>query len=148
MPMDRLSRTFRMVGLALAVVPATAGCRSMRSDVPAGRPFASDGRTPQALNFGSSPNPSTAPLAPPISGTPGGSNPYGTPPPGGNPYGSSAPMGTSMAPGTSMPGISPTSGMSPAIQPSAGAAATPRENRWSTDPNGSGPQAPAQTPLN
>jgi hypothetical protein len=148
MPMDRLSRTLSLVGLALVVGPATTGCRSMRSDVPAGRPFSSDGKTPQALNFGSSPNPSTAPLAPPISGTPGAQNPYGTPPPGGNPYGS-APMGSPMAPGASTPGVSPTSGISLSPQPDAtGAASTPRENRWSADPTATGPQVPSQTPFN
>jgi hypothetical protein len=154
MPMDRLSRTtLRMIGLALAIVPAAAGCRSMRSDVPPGRPFASDGKTPQALNFGSSPNPSTAPLAPPISGTPGAPNSYGTPPPGGNPYGS-APMGSPMAPASapaaSTPGISPTSGISLSPQPDAtgAASATPRENRWSADPTATSPQVPTQTPFN
>jgi hypothetical protein len=94
------------------------------------------------LNFGSSPNPATGPMSPPISGAPGAMNPYGTPPPTGNPYGSSLP------PSSVGMGTTPTSGFSLGSSPDSGRGqVTPSENRWSSDGNAASPQVPSQTPF-
>ena len=56
--MDRLPRPFVACGLGLLL--AAAGCRSTRSEVPPGRPFAKDGQQRKAIEFSSEGHPVSA----------------------------------------------------------------------------------------
>jgi hypothetical protein len=162
--MDRLARMLGVAGLALSVVPASSGCRSLRSEVPPGRPFASDGKPTQPLNFGSAPNPATGPGVMPSNGlNNSGANPYGLPAPGSNsnPYGvtsrgafggvntSNAGMATdSSTTPSGAAAASPPAGANPSTSiPQGGAAGAP--NRWSNEnPGAASPGAPTTNPFN
>jgi hypothetical protein len=113
--MDRLNRALAGASLALAltVVTSASGCRSMRSEVPPGRPFTPDGQQTPPIGFSSTPGTPALSGLPtsPGTGAPGSAGQLGTPAPGANPYG--APTGNTFGP----PG---TSGL--ATSPSAGAA--------------------------
>jgi hypothetical protein len=105
--MDRLNRALAGGCLAAALAMVfSAGCRSMRNDVPPGKPYSTTGGAPPTVGFNSEPprNPAAnsgmygamTPAAPgqdPSTGSAGGNlgSQYGTPPPGGSPYG--APTG-------------------------------------------------------
>jgi hypothetical protein len=129
--MDRLYRVLASGSLVLALgaLGCACGCRSMRSEVPAGKPYSTTGSTPPAVGFSSSPrgNPAygggqwgTAPTAPGSSAPDGqtalsGSNSattLGTPGPNSSPYG--APVGAKFGGPSTNSGYSPTSsGYSP-----------------------------------
>ena len=53
--MDRLK--FTLAGCGLAALMAASGCRNLRSEVPAGRPYSSDGRQMPSVGFSSDPHP-------------------------------------------------------------------------------------------
>jgi hypothetical protein len=67
--MDRLSRA--LTGGCLAVVLGTvfsaSGCRSMRNDVPPGKPYSTTGGTPPTVGFSSDPHANTGPGGGPVS---------------------------------------------------------------------------------
>src|SRR5262245_1377722 len=113
MSMDRLSRVIAGCSLtvALGMVFTASGCRSMRSDVPRGKPYSTTG-SPTAPGFNSAPHPNTTISpglyqnnngAPNFDGNPesAGTNmpQYGTPSPNASPYGVQTP-GKYGAPGT------------------------------------------------
>jgi hypothetical protein len=81
--MDRLVRILAGGGLAgaLALVVCVSGCRSMRSEVPPGKPYPTHGGTPPTVGFSSDPraNPSASAgqWSPGTSMTPGNSVPDG-----------------------------------------------------------------------
>jgi hypothetical protein len=101
MSMDRLSRLFAgcCLTLALGIVFTGSGCRSMRNDVPKGKPYTTTGDNPASVGFNSDPHPSTSvgngmypntvnPGAGGSVGAQGAGMPqYGTPTPNANPYG-------------------------------------------------------------
>jgi hypothetical protein len=60
--MDRLRRvlTGGTLVMVLGTVVAASGCRSMRSEVPPGKPYSTTGGTPPALGFNSDPRPNAA----------------------------------------------------------------------------------------
>jgi len=109
--MERLSRVIAgsFLTVALGTTFTASGCRSMRSDVPSGKPYATRG-TPTAPGFNSDPHPNTTISpglyqnngSPSLDGNPaGGANmpQYGTPTPNASPYG--VPPGAKFgAPGT------------------------------------------------
>ncbi len=101
--MDRLTRLFAggclTLTLALGMVFTNSGCRSMRNDVPKGKPYTTTGDNPSSVGFNSDPHPSTSvgngmygnnPV-PGASGNaaPGGAGMplYGTPAANASPYG-------------------------------------------------------------
>jgi hypothetical protein len=55
--MDRLSRILAggSLALILGVVGSVSGCRSMRSEVPPGKPYTTNGGTPPTVGFSSDP---------------------------------------------------------------------------------------------
>jgi len=55
--MDRLCRVLASGSLALALgaIGCACGCRSMRSEVPAGKPYSTTGGAPPTVGFNSSP---------------------------------------------------------------------------------------------
>ena len=111
--MDRLNRGLAGYGLVLALTIPGAGCRTTPSEVPPGRPFASDGKPP--VGFSQSPNPDPYGAMPPPSN---GAGQYGTPAPSqGNSF---APTGNAFGP----PGTS-VLGPAPAMVPSALTAPSP-----------------------
>jgi len=61
MSMDRLSRVIAgcCLTLAMAMAFSASGCRSMRNDVPHGKPYTTTGDTPP-VGFNSAPHPSTS----------------------------------------------------------------------------------------
>jgi hypothetical protein len=114
MSMDRLSRVIAgcCLTLALGLVFSGTGCRSMRNDVPRGKPYTTTGNPPPAVGFNSDPHPSTS-VAPGMyqnngSGgfdvNPPGAGPtapqYGTPSPNTSPYGVPTTGGKYGGPGT------------------------------------------------
>ena len=128
--MDRLPRPFVMVGLGLLL--ATTGCRSTRSEVPPGRPFAKDGQQRPAIEFSSGGHPVSAAASANFSANPnlGGTNMAAgigssTPRPDaadfGAPPGAYGPPGTAGMgrPGTSDPATSRAS-TAPAAMPPSG----------------------------
>lgn len=128
--MDRLKMT--LAGCGLAAVLTVSGCRSMRSEVPPGRPFASEGGQ-SSVGFSTDPHPATGPgagmggVAQP--GVPGsysgmpqdGPGQFGTPAPGASDkYG--APTENAYGPpGTSSLAPPPATGTDPMAAPPAGA---------------------------
>ena len=95
--MDRLSRVIAgcCLTLALGMVFSASGCRSMRNDVPRGKPYTTTGNPP-SVGFNSDPHPSTSVGngiyngSPAMDGNSGGSAgmpQYGTPTPNASPYG-------------------------------------------------------------
>jgi hypothetical protein len=97
--MERLSRVIAggFLAVALSTAFTASGCRSMRSDVPSGKPYATRG-TPTAPGFNSDPHPNTTISpglyqnngSPSLDGNPaGGANmpQYGTSSPSASPYG-------------------------------------------------------------
>jgi len=79
--MDRLSRVLAVGSLAvvLGTVFTASGCRSMRSEVPPGKPYSTTGGQPPTVGFSSDPHPNTG-VGPGIYGgglTPGAPGPDG-----------------------------------------------------------------------
>jgi hypothetical protein len=123
--MDRLNRALAGAGLALAltVVTTATGCRSLRSEVPPGRPYTGDGKQSAPIEFSSTPGtsalnglPTTGPGATGSAsaaagqvGVPvGGPNAYGLPT--GNTYGAPGSAGMSSGlPGAGL-GAAPSAG--------------------------------------
>ena len=113
--MERLSRVIAGCSLtvALATVLTASGCRSMRSDVPKGKPYSTTGN-PTAPGFNSAPHPNTTigpglyqtqpNTSPSLDGNPDGAGAsmpqYGTPSPNASPYGVQQTPGKFGAPGT------------------------------------------------
>jgi hypothetical protein len=115
--MDRHSRV--LAGGCLAVIVGTiltvSGCRSMRNDVPPGKPYSTTGGNPPPVGFNSDPHPNTSvgaglygnPMTPGSAsadaGPAGAPTQFGTPAPGVSPYGAPAqgrygPLGTTTGP--------------------------------------------------
>lgn len=127
--MDRLCRVLASGSLALALgaLGCACGCRSMRSEVPAGKPYATTGGPPPTVGFNSSPrsNPASAggqwsngPTAPgssvpdgqtALSGS-GSAAQLGTPGPNSSTYG--APLGPKYNPPSTNSGYSSPGGYS------------------------------------
>src|SRR6476661_8377296 len=92
MSMDRLRRvlTGGTLVMVLGTMVAASGCRSMRNEVPPGKPYSTTGGTPPGLGFNSDPHPNAAvggglygnSAAPGQSGLPGQGATPGTPAPG------------------------------------------------------------------
>jgi hypothetical protein len=85
MSMDRLRRllTGGTLVMVLGPVIAASGCRSMRNEVPPGKPYSTTGGTPPSIGFNSDPRPNAAIGAGMYpNATPGQS---GVPTPGGSP---------------------------------------------------------------
>jgi hypothetical protein len=117
--MDRHNRV--LVGGCLAVllgfVVTGSGCRSMRNDVPPGKPYSTTGGSPPPIGFNSDPHPNTSvgggmygggitpgsPLSNASPTGPGGMPQLGTPTPGAGQYG--APTANTYGPlsGTATP---------------------------------------------
>jgi len=59
--MDRLSRVLAVgcMAMVLGVVFTASGCRSMRSEVPPGKPYSTTGGQPPTVGFSSDPHPNT-----------------------------------------------------------------------------------------
>jgi hypothetical protein len=59
--MDRLSRVMAVGSLALVLGTGltASGCRSMRSEVPPGKPYSTTGGQPPTVGFSSAPHPNT-----------------------------------------------------------------------------------------
>ena len=127
--MDRLCRVLASGSLALALgaLGCACGCRSMRSEVPAGKPYSTTGNPPPTVGFSSSPrsNPAygggqwgNSPSAPGVSVPDGqtalsGSSSaaqLGTPTPNSGNYG--APLGPKYAPPSTNSGYSSPGGYS------------------------------------
>ncbi len=125
--MDRRSRVF--TGGCLAVVMGTVvtvvGCRSMKNDVPPGKPYATTGGSPPPVGFNSDPHPTNS-VAPGLYGN-------GTTP--GNASTDMGPVGPGAGPGTGTQFGTPTPGASPYGMPAG--------NRY-----GSLPGAVSPPPLN
>jgi hypothetical protein len=101
--MDRHNRVLAggCAALMAALIMNVAGCRSMRNDVPPGKPYSTTGGSPPPVGFNSDPHPntsvgaglygnpmnggSTSPDAGPVGA--GSTTQFGTPPPAGSPYG-------------------------------------------------------------
>ena len=94
--MDRLSRIFASgcFTLCLSIVVSASGCRSMRNDVPKGKPFSTNPASP-GVGFNSEPHPNTSigngmypGNAPDANAGGSGAQPqFGTPTPGTSPLG-------------------------------------------------------------
>jgi hypothetical protein len=99
--MDRLSRALAggSLALVLGTVLSAAGCRSMRNDVPPGKPYSTTGGSPPTVGFNSDPRPN--------SGVGGGLYPNGLTPGASSAGGSSAMAGGSGAPQYGIPGNNP-----------------------------------------
>jgi hypothetical protein len=111
---------FRLAGAAiLATVALAAGCRSTRSEVPPGKPYARTGEAPPTVGFSSQPHPGALGMPGSTNIGPGGmaddplaaTQPqYGTPTPGSR--GVTLPTGNRYGPpGTS--GLDPSAGAGP-----------------------------------
>jgi hypothetical protein len=80
--MDRLSRVLAVGSMAmvLGAIFTASGCRSMRSEVPPGKPYSTTGGQPKDLGFSSDPHPNTG-VGPGMYGrgglTPGATSPDG-----------------------------------------------------------------------
>jgi hypothetical protein len=101
--MDRHSRVLAggcLVTL-MGIVLTASGCRSMRNDVPPGKPYSTTGGGPPPVGFNSDPHPNTS-IAPGLYGGtggpgtspaepgpagPGSTTQFGIPTPGASPYG-------------------------------------------------------------
>jgi hypothetical protein len=108
------------VAVILGVVMTGPGCRSMRNDVPPGKPYSTTGGGAPPLGFNSDPHPNTSV----------GAGTYGNP----------------LAPGSSAPDAWPAGAGSPTFgTPSPGASpfGTPTSNRYGSIPNALSP-----APLN
>jgi hypothetical protein len=53
--MDRLGRIIAGGSLALGIMAAASGCRSMRNDVPTGKPYSTSGANNSPVGFNSDP---------------------------------------------------------------------------------------------
>ncbi|WP_406699486.1 hypothetical protein V5E97_11530 [Singulisphaera sp. Ch08] len=143
--MDRLKLT--LAGCGLAALLTASGCRNLRSEVPPGRPFASEGSQP-SVGFSSDPHPNTGPGAGALPGGPGSppgmpqdsASQFGTPAPGASDkYG--APTANAYGPpGTSTLAPPPEMGADPLAAPSATSPAAPTiPGTLGTDLPGSAP---------
>src|SRR5262245_2263089 len=119
--MDRLSRA--LAGGSLAVVLGTVisagGCRSMRNEVPPGKPYSTTGGSPPTVGFNSDARPNT--------GVGGGLYPGGMTPGASTGAGSSAMSGAGGASQYGIPGNTP----SPYGAPSANRYGAPGTNSGS-----------------
>jgi hypothetical protein len=84
----------------MGMVITASGCRSMRNDVPPGKPYSTTGGSPPPVGFNSDPHPNTS-IGPygaggmtpgtgpaePGTATPNSAAQFGTPPPNSSPYG-------------------------------------------------------------
>jgi len=124
--MDRLCRVLASGSLALALgaLGCACGCRSMRSEVPPGKPYSTTGGSPPTVGFSSSPraNPaygagqwSNSPTSPgmsvpdgntALSGSSSGAQ-LGTPAPSSANYGSPVGMGAKFGAPSTNSGYSP-----------------------------------------
>jgi hypothetical protein len=144
LPMDRLSRRLAGCGLATALLLLSAGCRSMRSEVPRGRPFSADGKQPPSIGFSSEPNQvkgfsglQTAP------GTRNNVGQFGLPSPGPNTSNYGVPAGSYGPPGTAMLGTTPSGGANPATGiPQNGTGPAGASSGAATQPGGMPPSSP------
>jgi hypothetical protein len=101
--MDRRSRVLACGSLAviMGIVVTASGCRSMRNDVPPGKPYSTTGGSPPPVGFNSDPHPNTS-VGAGLYGNPmnggaaspdagpagaGSTTQFGTPPPTTSPYG-------------------------------------------------------------
>jgi hypothetical protein len=76
--MDRLKLS--MAGCGLAALLAVTGCRSMRNEVPPGRPYSAEAQQPPAVGFSSDPHPQIGVGASALPGGPQGpTGQFGTP---------------------------------------------------------------------
>ncbi|MFI5457851.1 MAG: hypothetical protein ACHRXM_20625 [Isosphaerales bacterium] len=100
--MDRLSRALAggFVAVVLGTVVSASGCRSMRNDVPPGKPYSTTGATPPTVGFSSDARPNT--------GLGGGLYPNGLTPSSPSPAGNPAMAGAGGAPQLGTPGTNPT----------------------------------------
>jgi hypothetical protein len=133
--MDRLSRTL-VCGLALALVAQGTGCRSTRSEVPAGRTFNGEGKSDvPPVGFSTTPNPVGGYSALPPGGTASpGAGQLGTPASTAGNFG--LPGNSFGPPGTSNPGA-----------PAGAANPTTGIPQNGTGPGGAGLQPPTQQPF-
>jgi hypothetical protein len=145
--MDRRTRRLVGCGLALAILLPGAGCRSMRSEVPPGRPFSPDGKQQPPIGFSSQPNPvdglsglhNTAP------GTGASTGQLGMPSAGPSASTYGVPSGNFGPPGSSTLGQAPTGtgGANPSTAlPQTGTGATGAAAGATTQPGGMPPYAP------
>jgi hypothetical protein len=121
--MDRLSRVLAVASMALVsgAVLTASGCRSMRSEVPPGKPYSTTGGQPPTVGFSSDPHPNTG-VAPGMYG--GGLN-----------RGATSPDGNQS--------VSASNGMMPQLgtpAPNPGNYAAPTDNKYG--PVGSAPTGP------
>jgi len=95
--MDRHSRALAGGCLALVVgtIVSASGCRSMRNDVPPGKPYSTTGGTPPTVGFSNDPRPNT--------GVGGGMYPSGLTPSSPSPSGNPALAGAGGAPQYGIP---------------------------------------------
>ncbi len=139
--MDRLSYTLAACGISALLLGT--GCRSTRSEVPPGRPYAGDGRQAPPVGFSSDPRPlpnNAAGLTPGvIPNTPGK---YGTPTPGDSGRYGVPTVGNYGAPGSSPLGATPAA---PGQTYSPSLADTPSARPPLTEAP-SGPVPPAEPP--
>jgi hypothetical protein len=135
--MDRLPRPFVACGLGLLM--AAAGCRATRTEVPPGRPFATDGNQKKAIEFSSEGHPISAAAGPAaMPNNLGGSNmASGIGSSGGRPDGAAfgAPPGAYGAPGSAPTADAATT------RASGGPLGTPPTSLPPLDPPPGGPAA-------
>jgi hypothetical protein len=135
--MERLNRALAGAGLALTLMLAltSAGCRSLRPEVPPGRPFTPDGQQTPPIGFSSTPGTPTLnglPNNPGLSPS-NSSGQVGVPIPNANPYGT--PSSHSFGP----PGSSGL-GVSPSVGAATGAGMMPATPPGGSDPSTGIPQ--------
>jgi len=96
--MDRLSRALAggCLAVVLGTVVSSSGCRSMRNDVPPGKPYSTTGGTPPTVGFNSDSRPN--------SGVGAGLYPNGLTPSSPSPSGNPATAGAGGAPQYGIPG--------------------------------------------
>jgi len=104
--MDRLRRvlTGGTLVMLLGTIVAASGCRSMRNEVPPGKPYSTTGGTPPTLGFNQDPHPNSAL--------------------GGGLYGNSTTPGQPAMPGQ---GAGPGMGMGPGPDASSGLGSSPAQ---------------------
>jgi len=138
--MDRLKRTLAAYGISAALLGLGTGCRSTRSEVPPGRPYAANGQQAPPVGFSSEARPlpnNAAGLTPGV--IPDTSGKFGTPTPGDSHRYGLPTEGAYGAPGTSLGAVPSGPGQtSPSFaEPSA---------RPPLMDNPSGPTPPAEPP--
>jgi len=116
--MDRLSRALAggFLAVVLGMVVSASGCRSMRNDVPPGKPYSTTGAPAPTVGFSSDARPNTGPG--------GGLSPNGLTPSFPSSTGNPAMAGAGGAPQYGIPGNNP----SPYGTPSANVYGAPGTN--------------------